>query len=129
MIRRIDRTAAALVVLFGLLHLAVGYKAFVDPTEPRIWFAAGGFLLVTAGLANLAASGAGSRLQSAAAASGSIAILVLGGLLARGRLALLFEPQTMLLLAIGVLLTALRLREIFRPAVSSTQPPAAGRPT
>ena len=114
MIRRIDRTAALLVVLFGLLHLAVGYRAFTDPTEPRVWFAAGGFLLVTAGLANFAASGAGSRLQSAAAASASIAILVLGALLARGKLDLLVEPQTILLLAIGLLLTALRLREIFR---------------
>lgn len=114
MIRRIDRIAGALVFLFGLLHLAVGYKAFVDPTEPRIWFAAGGFLLVTTGLANLAASGAGSRLHSAAAASGSVAILVLGALLARGRLGLLAEPQTILLLAIGILLTALRLSELFR---------------
>jgi uncharacterized membrane protein YecN with MAPEG domain len=114
MMRRIDRIAAALVVLFGLLHLAVGYRVFVDPTEPRIWFAAGGFLLVTAGLANLAAAGAGSRLQSAAAASGSIAILVLGALLARGELALLLEPQSILLLAIGVLLTVLRLREVLR---------------
>ena len=114
--RRIDRIAAGLVFLFGLLHLAIGYKAFTDPTEPRIWFAAGGFLLVTAGLANLAAAGAGSRLQSAAAASGSIAILVLGALLARGRMALLLEPQTILLLAIGVLLTAFRLREILRRA-------------
>src|SRR5687768_17401253 len=113
MVRRIDRIAAALVFLFGLLHLAVGYRAFIDPTEPRIWFAAGGFLLVTTGLANLAASGTRSRLQSAAAASGSLAILVLGGLLARGELALLLEPQSLLLLAIGVLLTGLRLRETF----------------
>lgn len=113
MLRRIDRIASALVVLFGLLHLTVGYRAFTDPTEPRIWFAAGGFLLVTAGLANFAASGAGSRLQSAAAASGSIALLVLGALLARGELALLLEPQAILLLAIGLLLTVLRLRELF----------------
>ena len=116
MLRRIDRTAATLVFLFGLLHLAIGYEAFIDPTEPRIWFASGGFLLVTAGLANFAAAGAGSRLQSAAAASGSLAILILGALIARGDRALLLEPQTILLLAIGVLLTVLRLREIFRGA-------------
>jgi peptidoglycan/LPS O-acetylase OafA/YrhL len=121
MLRRIDRIAAALVFLFGLLHLAVGYRAFTDPTEPRIWFAAGGFLLVTAGLANLAAAGAGSRLQSAAAASGSLAILILGALIARGDRALLLEPQTLLLLAIGLLLTAFRLREIFqRPRDTGT---------
>ena len=116
MLRHIDRIAAASVFLFGLLHLAIGYKAFTDPTEPRIWFASGGFLLVTAGLANLAAAGARSRLQSAAAASGSIAILVLGALIARGKLGLLLEPQTILLLALGVLLTVLRLREIVRRA-------------
>ena len=116
MIRRIDRIAGTLLVLFGLLQLAVGYRAFTEPTEARIWFAAGGFLLVTAGLANLAAAEARSRLQSAAAASGSLAILVLGALLARGELALLLEPQSLLLLAIGLLLTALRLTEIFRRA-------------
>lgn len=116
MIRTIDRTAAILVLLFGLLHLAVGYRAFTDPTGPRIWFAAGGFLLVTTGLSNFAAAGAGSRLQSAAAASGSIALLVLGALIARGDPDLLLEPQTVLLLAIGILLTALRLGEIARGA-------------
>jgi len=115
MIRRIDRIAAGLVLLFGLLHLAIGHKAFVSPTEAGIWFASGGFLLVTTGLANLAAAGARSRLQSAAAASGNAAILIIGALLARGKLALLLEPQTILLLAIGLLLTTLRLREIFRP--------------
>jgi len=116
MIGYVDRIAALLVLLFGLLHLAVGHRAFADPTEARIWFAAGGLLLVTTGLANLAAAGAGSRLQSAAAASGSLAILILGALIARGQPALLTEPQTLLLLAIGMLLTALRLREIFRRA-------------
>jgi hypothetical protein len=52
---RIDLAAGALVSLFGLLHLAVHYNVFIYPTQPRIWFAAGGFLLVTTGLANLAA--------------------------------------------------------------------------
>ena len=127
MLRRIDRTAAFLVVLFGLLHLAAGYKAFTDSTEPRIWFAAGGFLLVTTGLASLAASGAGSRLQSAAAASGSVAILILGALFARGQPALLLEPQTILLLAIGVLLSALRLREIFRGVSGAEGKPRRSR--
>ena len=61
MIGYVDRIAALLVLLFGLLHLAVGHRAFADPTEARIWFAAGGFLLVTAGLANLAVCGATRR--------------------------------------------------------------------
>ena len=115
MMRMADRAASVLVSLFGLLHLAIGYRAFVSPTEPRIWFAAGGFLLVTTGLANLAASGSGSRLQSAAAASGTVAILVIGGLIARGKPQLLLEPQTILLLAIGLMLTAFRLRDLLRP--------------
>lgn len=115
MLSRIDRIAASLVALFGLAHLAVGHRVFTDPTEARIWFAAGGFLLVTTGLANLAASGAGSRLQSAAAASGTLAILILGALLARGGTGLLLEPQSLVLLALGLLLTGLRLREIFSP--------------
>jgi hypothetical protein len=43
-------------------------------------------------------------------------ILVLGALIARGNMALLLEPQTILLLAIGALLTVLQPREIFRRA-------------
>lgn len=112
----LDRAAGALVASFGLLHLAAGHAAFLAPTEPRIWFAAAGFLLITTGLANLAASGSGSRLQSAAAASGSLALLILGALLARAKPSLLLEPQTILLVAIGAFLTVLRLREVFRRA-------------
>jgi peptidoglycan/LPS O-acetylase OafA/YrhL len=114
MIRRIDCIAAALLCLFGLLHLAVGRAVFAEPTNPRIWFAAGGFLLITTGLANLAASGRPTRLQGAAALSGNLALLILGALIARGDPGLLREPQTLLLLAIGLFLTARRVREMTR---------------
>lgn len=113
MIRRINQIAGGLVCLFGLLHLAVGHAAFTSPTEARIWFASAGFLLLTTGLANIAAGAADSRLQSAAAASGSIAILIIGALLARGKPELLIEPQTILLLTLGVMLSSFRLGEIF----------------
>lgn len=121
MTRKIDQVASGTVALFGLLHLAFGHAAFISPTPPRIWFAAAGFLLITTGLANLAASSAPSRLQSAAALSGSIAILVIGGLLARGDPDLLMEPQTMVLLALGVFLSARRLREM----IGFSRPPGS----
>ena len=116
MLRRIDQIASGLVFLIGLLHLALGHAVFTNPTPGRIWFAAGGFLLITTGLANMAASVAKSPLCSAAAASGSIAILIIGALLARGDPHLLLQPQTILLLAIGVLLTGRRLHEMIPPS-------------
>ena len=114
LLRRLDRLAAILVALFGLLHLYVGRAVFTDPTNPRIWFAAGGFLLVTTGLANLAASAHPTRLAGASALSGNLALLILGALVARGDPELLREPQTLALLAIGAFLGAMRAREMIR---------------
>ena len=114
MIRHLDRIAGALVVLIGLAHLAVGRAAFTAPTAPRIWFASAGFLLVTAGLANLACVSRPSRLQAAAGISGGLAILILGALIVAGDRELLTQPQTLVLLALGVLLTVLRLRDLLR---------------
>jgi hypothetical protein len=112
LIRRLDRLAALLVALFGLLHLFVGRAVLADPTNPRIWFAAGGFLLVTTGLANLAASYRPGRLAGAAALSGNLALLILGALIAKGDPGLLREPQTIALLAIGAFLSLMRAREM-----------------
>jgi peptidoglycan/LPS O-acetylase OafA/YrhL len=126
---RLDRLGALLVAFFGLLHLYIGRAVFADPTTPRIWFAAGGFLLVTTGLANFAAASASrpSRLDSAAALSGSLALLILGGLIARGDPGLLGEPQTVVLLAIGLFLAARRAREMVRrqevASISRPTPP------
>ena len=114
LLRRVDRVAAILVALFGLLHLYIGRAVFTDPTNPRIWFAAGGFLLVTTGLANLAASARPTRLAAAAALSGNLALLMLGALLAKGDPDLLREPQTIALLAIGAFLSVMRVREMGR---------------
>ena len=112
MLRTLDRAAGALVVLIGLLHLGVGHEAFTNPTERGVWFVSAGFLLVTTGLANLASANAASRLQSAAAASGSAAILISGALIAAADRELLFAPQTLVLLGLGAFLTALRLRQL-----------------
>lgn len=114
LLRRLDRLAAVLVCLFGLLHLFVGRAVLAEPTNPRIWFAAGGFLLVTTGLANLAASARPTRLASASALSGNLALLILGALVAKGDPQLLREPQTLALLAIGAFLSAMRAREMIR---------------
>ena len=114
LLHRLDRLAAMLVVLFGLLHLFVGRAVFTGPTNPRIWFAAGGFLLVTTGLANLAAGTRPARLASAAALSGNLALLILGALIAKGDPGLLRETQTIALLAIGAFLSLMRVREIVR---------------
>ena len=79
--RLVDRAAALLVLPLGLAHLAVGRAAFLDPTEPRIWFASAGLLLIVTGLANLAAVGARTGLQHLAGLSGGVSILVVGALL------------------------------------------------
>ena len=110
--RYVDIAAGWLVCLIGVLHLAVGHTAFTAPTEPRIWFASAGFLLIVTGLANLAAQGAAGRMQQAAALAGSSSILVMGTLMAASDRELLSEPQTWVLLGLGLILTVQRLRSI-----------------
>ena len=110
--RSADKVAAWLVCILGIAHLAVGHAVFIEPTERRIWFASAGFLLIVTGLANLGAQGGERRVQSLAAAVGSLSIVVLGALLARADPNLLTQPQTLTLLALGVVLTAFRLRDL-----------------
>jgi peptidoglycan/LPS O-acetylase OafA/YrhL len=111
-VRFADKIAAWLVSILGIAHLAVGHAVFIDPTERRIWFASAGFLLIVTGLANLGAQDAKSRIQSLAAAVGSVSIMVLGALLARADPDLLMQPQTLTLLALGALLTICRTRDL-----------------
>ncbi len=115
--RFLDKAAAWLVCILGVVHLAVGHAVFTEPNERRIWFASAGFLLIVTGLANLGAQGGGTRMQSLAAAAGGLSILVIGALLAVADRGLLFQPQTLTLLALGVLLTVQRLREVITPNV------------
>jgi hypothetical protein len=63
-------------------------------------------------LADLGAQDGGSRMQSLAAAAGSLSILVIGALIAFADPDLLAQPQTLTLLALGLLLTVNRLREM-----------------
>jgi sulfite exporter TauE/SafE len=113
-VRTADKFAAWLVCLLGIAHLAVGHAVFIEPTERRIWFASAGFLLIVTGLANLGAQGGRNRIQSLAAAVGNLSIVVLGALLARADPNLLMQPQTLTLLALGILLTICRLRDFRR---------------
>jgi uncharacterized membrane protein YecN with MAPEG domain len=113
--RLADKVAAWLVCILGFAHLAVGHAVFVEPNERRIWFASAGFLLIVTGLANLGAQGGARRMQSLAAAAGSVSILVIGALLAASDPDLLTQPQTLTLLALGLLLTVNRLRELVTP--------------
>jgi hypothetical protein len=110
----LDRVAAVLVGLIGCVHLAVGARAFAAPSQHGVWFLSAGFLLITTGLANLACSRGASPLQSLAGASGALAILILGGLIAASDRDLLLAPQTLALLGLGLLLSGLRLRELLR---------------
>ncbi len=107
-----DKAAAWLVCILGVAHLAVGHAVFIEPNEKRIWFAAAGFLLIVTGLANLGAQAGRTRMQSLAAAAGGLSILVIGALLALADPDLLIQPQTLTLLALGLLLTVQRLREV-----------------
>lgn len=116
MIRIIDQIAAVLVALIGVVHLAVGHQAFADPTERGVWFLSAGFLLIVTGLANLTRARAPirSRLQSLTALGGAVTILILVALIAATGSGLLFEPQTLILLVLGLLLTGFSLRDLLR---------------
>ena len=107
-----DRIAGLLVVGLGTLHLIVGRKAFTAPTEPRIWFASAGLLLIVTGLANLAAGRGRSRGAVVTALAGNGSILLMGVMLLAASPALRTEPQTWLLLGIGGWLSYRRLREL-----------------
>lgn len=111
--RTLDRIAAMLVLLLGVAHLLVGHAAFLTPTEPRIWFASAGFLLIVTGLANLAARASPTRTAVAAALVGDLSILMIGALLIRASPELGAQPQTLVLLALGTVLTVQRGRELF----------------
>ena len=110
--RFVDKAAAWLVGLLGVVHLAVGYSVFVEPTERRVWFTSAGFLLIITGLANLAAQAHPTRMNSLTGAVGSSSILVIGSLLALANSSILAQPQTLVLLALGLVLAARRLREL-----------------
>lgn len=110
--RYLERIAGWLVTLFGAAHLLVGRAAFIDPTERRVWFASAGFLLIVAGLANLAAEEGRSRMAAAAGLAGGLSILAIGGLLLAADGGLAMQPQTWLLLALGLLLSVARLRDL-----------------
>src|SRR3954466_13844797 len=97
----LDLVCGWLVALLGLLHLAVGRAVFTAPTTGRVWFASAGFPLVVTGVANAAAPGKADRAQNGGAVAGSVSILVLGALIARSDPALLRQPQTLVLLALG----------------------------
>ncbi|MFN2472762.1 MAG: hypothetical protein ABR588_02405 [Sphingomicrobium sp.] len=113
--RLADRIAAWLVCIFGVAHVAVGHTVFTEPNERRIWFASAGFLLIVTGLANLGAQGSRTRMQSLAAAVGNLWILVIGALLGFADRHLLAQPQTLILIALGLLLTVNRARELVSP--------------
>ena len=110
--RYVDQVAAWVVCIIGAVHLGVGYAAFTAPSAPRIWFASAGFLLVVTGLANIAAQAGGGKMQHVAALAGSSSILILGTLIAVSDRNLLIKPQTLVLLAFGLILTVQRIRGI-----------------
>lgn len=109
-----EKLAGWLVCLLGLAHVVVGHAVFLEPTERRIWFASAGFLLIVTGLANLGVQGGSGLMHILAAAMGSLSILVIGVLLAAADQRLLAQPQTLVLLALGLLLTVQRLRSLAR---------------
>ena len=99
--RWFDRVTAALILLVGAAHLAASAPVFSAPSERGVWFLSAGLFGLTAGLANLARAQAGapSRLLSAASLSGSLGLLLMGGLLfaAGGDLG----PQAAVVLVVG----------------------------
>jgi hypothetical protein len=117
------KAAAILIILLGLVHLAVGHAAFLAPTEPRIWFASAGFLLIVTGLCNLAAERVTDRLVSAAALIGSLSILILGAMFAAVAPDVAREPQSLLLIGLGLLLTVRRATDFRSVRPAGRSPP------
>jgi uncharacterized membrane protein HdeD (DUF308 family) len=110
--RFVDKAAGWLVCLLGIAHLAVGYVVFNEPTEQRVWFMSAGLLLIMVGLANLAAQAQSTRMNSLAGAVGGASILMIGTLLALANPRILFQPQTLILLVLGFVLTGRRVHEL-----------------
>jgi divalent metal cation (Fe/Co/Zn/Cd) transporter len=67
-------------------------------------------LLVVTGLANIAAQYGTGKMQHAVALVGSSSILILGALIAMSDRNLLIQPQTLVLLVLGLILTVQRIR-------------------
>ena len=110
--RFVDKAAAWLVCLLAVAHLTVGYAVFIEPTERRVWFTSAGLLLLVIGLANLAAQAQATRMNSVTGAVGGISILAVGTLLSLANARILVQPQTLVLLAVGIVLTVRRLQEL-----------------
>jgi hypothetical protein len=108
--RFVDKAAAWLVFVFGVAHLAVGHAVFIAPTERRVWFMSAGLLLVMTSLANFAAQAHPTRLNSLTAAFGGSAIMLAGALLAAANPNIMAQPQALVLLGLGLVLTVQRMR-------------------
>jgi hypothetical protein len=104
----IARSAAMLVLLFGVAHVAVGHRVFLAPTERGVWFLSAGLLLIVIGLSNLAVAGraAASRLAVATALFGNLSILLVGSLLIVATPDSMAAPQAIALLVLSLLLAA-----------------------
>ena len=117
MARIIDQIAAGFVILLGFVHLAVGHQSFANPTERGVWFLSAGFLLILIGLTNLTRARAAVRsgLQSLAALVGALFILIMAGLMiAASDPGMLFEPATLALVGVGLMLAGFSLRDLLR---------------
>jgi hypothetical protein len=71
-----------------------------------------GLLLLVIGLANLAAQAQATRMNSVTGAVGGISILAVGTLLALANGSTLVQPQTLVLRAVGAVLTVRRLQKL-----------------
>ena len=107
-----DKAAAWLVCLLAIAHLTIGYHVFIEPTERRVWFMSAGLLLLVIGLANLAAQAQTTRMNSVTGAVGGMSILAVGTLLALANASISVQPQTLVLLVVGVVLTVRRLQDL-----------------
>jgi hypothetical protein len=110
--RFIDKASAWLVCLLGLAHLVVGRAVFIEPTERRVWFISAGLLLIVIGLVNLTAQAHATRMNSLTGAVGGGSILLVGILLALANASIVAQPQTLILLGLGLVLTFRRLQEL-----------------
>ncbi len=116
-LRILDQVAAALILLTGIAHVAVGHRAFTETTEARVWFLSAGLMGITSGLANLARarSERPSRLLALAGLSGSLGMVLVGVLMQRTPDPPPLGPASIAVFAVGFIAAAFALRDLSRP--------------
>lgn len=112
--RTVDRLIALVVAAVGVLHIAFGASAFIDPSAQHVWFLSAGLLGLVAGFTNLARASAAppSFLLSLSAFLGAGSVALIGALLLAAREFRLGADPGVVVLAAGFISAAFAVRDL-----------------